>query len=58
MPWKPGDAQRHTKKADTPEKQRTWSRIANNVLQRSGSEGMAVRVANSKMSNGGQRKTT
>lgn len=32
MPWKPSDAQGHTHAADTPEKQRQWSEIANSAL--------------------------
>lgn len=46
MPWDPGDASRHTKKAVLPVAQRQWSDVANSVLQRTGNEGQAVRVAN------------
>lgn len=38
------DAERHTKKADDPERQRMWAEIANSVL--AGSEGRAIREAN------------
>jgi len=34
MPWKPSDAQEHTKAADTPEKQKRWAAVANSVLKR------------------------
>lgn len=46
MPWKPKDAQRHTKKAKSPKAQRQWSSIADSVLERGGSEGSAIRQAN------------
>ena len=32
MPWTAGDAERHTKKADDPRRQRMWVEIANSVL--------------------------
>ena len=46
MPWNPGDATRHQKKAKTPKRKRQWSKTANAVLERTGDEGQAVRVAN------------
>lgn len=46
MPWKPSDAKSHTKKADTPEKQSLWARIANERLRKGASEGSAIRQAN------------
>lgn len=46
MPWQPSDAQGHTKKADTPEKQKRWAAIANAALADKGDEGYAIRVAN------------
>jgi hypothetical protein len=46
MPWKPGDAPKHDKKADTPKQQRRWSDVANSVLKATGDEGRAVREAN------------
>jgi len=46
MPWTPKDAQRHTKKAKTPKKQRQWAHVADSVLERGGSEGSAIRQAN------------
>jgi hypothetical protein len=46
MPWKEEDAKRHTKKARTPKKKRQWSAVANKVLQESGDEGKAIRIAN------------
>ena len=46
MPWKPGDAQRHTKKATTPRKRKQFSKVANKVLEDTGDEGRAIRTAN------------
>lgn len=46
MPWSPKDASRHTKKAKSPVAKRQWRDVANSVLERTGSEGRAVREAN------------
>lgn len=46
MPWSRGDAKRHTKKADSPKKQRQWKDVANSALDRGESEGSAIRQAN------------
>jgi uncharacterized protein YdaT len=46
MPWNPDDAERHTKKADDPKRQRMWAEIANSVLAESRDEGRAIREAN------------
>lgn len=32
MPWTPDDAERHTKKADTPARQKLWAAVANHAL--------------------------
>jgi hypothetical protein len=46
MPWKPGSALKHTRKAKTPKKRRQWAAVANSALKRGMSEGAAVRMAN------------
>lgn len=46
MPWIPEDAPAHTRRADTPELQALWARIANDCLERTGDEGRAIREAN------------
>lgn len=46
MPWTAEDAERHTKKADDPKRQRMWAEIANSVLAETGDEGRAIREAN------------
>lgn len=46
MPWKPSDATEHTKKADTPKKQRMWAHVANSALTSGDSEASAIRQAN------------
>lgn len=46
MPWDPGDAKRHTKKATPGKKSRQWSDVADSALKRGQSEGSAIRQAN------------
>jgi len=46
MPWNSEDAERHTKKANDPKRQRMWAEIANSVLSDTGDEGRAIREAN------------
>ena len=46
MPWRPEDAPRHTKKADTAELGLMWSEVANKVLAETGDEARAIRTAN------------
>jgi len=46
MPWSPGDAKKHTKKANTPKKKRQWSDVANSALADGDSEASAIRQAN------------
>lgn len=46
MPWIPGDAAGHTKKADSAIAKRQWAHVANSALERGASEGSAVRQAN------------
>jgi hypothetical protein len=54
MPWSPSDGPaRHTKKANTPKKRRQWSKVANEVRDRTGDEGRAVRAANAAVAKGG-----
>jgi hypothetical protein len=45
MPWRPEDAPRHTRKADTPHLCEVWSEGANKVLEETLDEGRAVRIA-------------
>ncbi len=46
MPWKPNDASSKTKKADTPSERKTWSKVANETLKRTGDDSRAIRTAN------------
>ena len=46
MPWTAADAGGKTKRARTPFLRRKWARAANSILEKSGSEGKAVRIAN------------
>lgn len=51
MPWTPDSAPSHTRKASTPTAKRQWSAVANSVLSKGGSEGSAIRQANSVVKN-------
>lgn len=51
MPWNPGDAKKHDKKADTPKKEAQWSAVANSVLRKTGDEGRAIKIANASIKN-------
>lgn len=46
MPWTPKDAQSHHSGANTKKLRRIWSSTANSVLDDTGDEGRAVRIAN------------
>jgi hypothetical protein len=46
MPWKPSDAKKKTKKADTKPEQKQWATVANKVLKSTGDDAKAVRAAN------------
>lgn len=46
MPWTMESAGKHTKKATTGAKKQQWASTANAVLEKSGDEGKAVRIAN------------
>ena len=46
MPWTPADASEYTKKADTPAKAEKWAHVANAVLEKTGDDGKAIRIAN------------
>lgn len=52
MPWNSKDAKRHTKKANTPRRQRQWSDVSNSALSRGASEGSAIRQANAVVGRG------
>lgn len=48
MPWTPSDGPlRHNRKANTPRKQETWSKVANSMLARTGDDASAIKIANS-----------
>lgn len=46
MPWTPGQAAKHTKKADTPKLKRQWRDVADGELKRTGDDATAIRAAN------------
>jgi len=46
MPWSMESAGKHTKKAGTPATKKQWASTANAVLEKSGDEGKAIKIAN------------
>jgi hypothetical protein len=46
MPWSPSDAERHTKKATSPAAKKQWSTVSNKILDETGDDGKAIRIAN------------
>jgi len=64
LPFNSADASKHTKKANTKAKQEKWARIANSALESCKKQGgkdcdaRAIRIANSKMSEGAEMPTT
>lgn len=57
MPWKPGDASKHTKRATSAAKMRQWSTIANSVLEKTGDEAKAIKIANAAVAKSGSAKS-
>src|ERR1700684_1435020 len=56
MPWqRNSEAKGHTKKANTPKKQRQWRKIANKVLEKTGSESAAIRTASGVVARSGKK---
>ena len=49
MSWTAADAEGHTKLASTAKLKREWADIANDVLERTGDEGRAIRAANARI---------
>jgi hypothetical protein len=56
MPWKPKDAKKKTKKANTPQKQSQWAAIANKMLAGGAPDGEAIQTASGVIANRGNRK--
>jgi hypothetical protein len=46
MPWTTQDVIHHNRKAVTPKLKRLWQATANKVLDETGNEGKAIRIAN------------
>ena len=46
MPWVAGDAEAHTKRANTPQLQELWAKVANERLAAGDSDAEAIRKAN------------
>jgi hypothetical protein len=52
MPWKPSEAKGKTHKAKSPADKKKWAATANAVLEKSGNDGKAIRIANAAVSKG------
>lgn len=51
MPWTPQDADKHTGLANTASRKKLWASTANEILDTTGDEGKAIRIANSAVKN-------
>lgn len=56
MPWSSLDAPRHTREARTRELRQLWARVANEALERTHDEGLAIREANAAVSKARTRR--
>lgn len=52
MPWTVADALRHTKAAGSECAKERWAKTANAVLEKTGDEGRAIRIANAAVKGG------
>jgi hypothetical protein len=57
MPWTSNDAEKHTHKADTRQRQDLWAKVANETLERTGDDARAIREANAVVARQGDRQT-
>lgn len=55
MPWSTRDAYSHTKKANTPEMQNKWAKIANEALSQGKDEASAIKIANAAVADSPRR---
>lgn len=46
MPWTTRDVTRHNRSVKSPKRKRQWSKVANSILKRTGSDARAIRGAN------------
>lgn len=56
MPWDDKDASSKTHKANTPAKRRQWSKTANSVLEKTGDDASAIKIANAAVRNHPSKK--
>lgn len=54
MPWKSEEAKQHNKKA-TGKKSKQWSATANAVLEKTGDDAKAIRIANAAIKKGNKK---
>lgn len=58
MPWKDSQAVKHSRKANTPARKRQWRKIANAVLEKTGDDAKAIRIANSAVKKSTRKKVS
>lgn len=51
MPWGPNNASRYSKLVKTQRQRERWASVANHVLETTGDEAQAIRVANATIRN-------
>jgi hypothetical protein len=56
MPWTMESALRHTHKAKSKGAKKQWSAVANKILQESGDDAKAIRIANAAVKKRGKHK--
>lgn len=55
MPWSASDAQKKTKSANTPAKQKQWAKTANAVLKETKDDTKAILIANAAVKKKGNK---
>jgi hypothetical protein len=55
MPWRPNQAEEHTKKAKSPAAKKQWAATADAVLKKTGDDGQAIRIANAAVKKRGKK---
>lgn len=55
MPWSASDAQKKTKSANTPAKQKQWAKTANAVLKETKDDTKAILIANASVKKKGNK---
>ena len=57
MPWSIKDVSRHNRGVKSPKRKRQWAAMANAVLEKTGDDGRAIRIANSAVKKTSSKRT-